>query len=56
MGLILFTPNLYQEFLNTDTVTFSIINNPENSIGQNIFDISIDLPISNIQEAQDETE
>ena len=50
---------IYSKFipgiLNTDTVTFSIINNPENSIGQNIFDISIDLPISNIQEAQDET-
>ena len=50
---------IYSKFvpgiLNTDTVTFSIINNPENSIGQNIFEISIDLPISNIQEAEDET-
>ena len=50
---------IYSKFipgiLNTDTVTFSIVNNPENSIGQNVFEISIDLPISNIQEAEDET-
>ena len=49
---------IYSKFipgiLNKDTVTFSIINNPENSIGQNIFDIFI-ITISNIQEAEDET-
>ena len=39
---------------NIDTVTFIILNMPEKSIGQNIFDISIDLPLSFIQEAEDE--
>ncbi|MDA9809440.1 C25 family cysteine peptidase [Flavobacteriales bacterium] len=50
---------IYSKFvhggLNKDTVTFNIVNNSENSVGQNIFNISVDLPISNIQEAEDET-
>lgn len=49
---------IYSKFipgiLNEDTVTFSVVNKPESSIGQNIFTISIDLPISTIQEAYDE--
>lgn len=52
------TDTIYSKFiskvLNRDTVTFNIINQPENSIGRNIFEISIDLPISNIEEAEDE--
>ena len=50
---------IYSKFvpgiLNEDTITFSIINQPENSVGQNIFTISIDLPISTIGEAYDES-
>jgi hypothetical protein len=52
------TDTIYSKFipgvLNVDTITFSIINKPEISIGQNIFTISIDLPISAVQEAFDE--
>ena len=51
------TDTIYSKFipgiLNEDTVTFTIFNGPK-SIGQNIFEISIDLPISNIEEAYDE--
>ena len=49
---------IYSKFipgvLNEDTITFNIVNSPE-SIGQNIFEISIDLPISTIVEAYDES-
>tara|TARA_B110000285_G_scaffold186428_1_gene211783 strand:+ start:8415 stop:13628 length:5214 start_codon:yes stop_codon:yes gene_type:complete len=52
------TDTIYSKFipgiLNVDTITFNVINKPEISIGQNIFTISIDLPISTIQEAFDE--
>jgi len=52
------TDTMYSKFipgiLNVDTITFNVINKPEISIGQNIFTISIDLPISTIQEAFDE--
>ena len=52
------TDTIYSKFipgiLNEDTVTFNVINKPEISIGQNIFTISIDLPISTVQEAFDE--
>ena len=49
---------IYSKFipgvLNEDTITFNIVNSPK-SIGQNNFEISIDLPISTIVEAYDET-
>ena len=52
------TDTLYAKLIggvkNKDTVTFNILNDPEKSIGQNVFNISIDLPISFITEAQDE--
>ena len=51
------TDTIYSKFIpgiiNEDTVIFTIFNGPK-SIGQNIFEISIDLPISNIEEAYDE--
>lgn len=39
---------------NKDTIIFKILNNPEKCIGLNNFQITADLPISFIQEAEDE--
>ena len=53
------TDTLYSKMINgiknSDTISFNILNIPEKSIGQNVFDISIDLPVSFIEEAEDET-
>ena len=38
-----------------DTIVFDILSLPEKSIGLNNFEISVDLPISFIQEAEDES-
>ena len=52
------TDTLYNKLIpgviNRDTITFNIVNDPEKSIGNNIFNISIDLPISFIKEVEDE--
>lgn len=53
------TDTLYSKMVpgikNRDTIEFTIINIPEKSIGRNVFDISIDLPVSFVEEAEDET-
>ena len=52
------TDTIYSKLIggvkNRDTIIFKIINIPEKSIGQNVFNISIDLPLSFIVEAEDE--
>ena len=40
--------------LKKDTIVFKIESNPQNSVGRNVFDISIDLPINLIPEIADE--
>jgi hypothetical protein len=52
------TDTIYSKLIggvkNRDTIIFKIINIPEKSIGQNVFNISVDLPLSFIVEAEDE--